>query len=569
MRGLLALCLVAAAPAWAQGDSATAAPAGTVGISIRATPPQAAPGNTFTLDGVVPLDAKGKMRLTITPPAGRPPTVLEVPPAANGDWSAQFATTQVPGDYRVDASSPGGRLKGVGRFTVLETDFADDFEQATGQAKAEAQAAVQAVQGIAADVDAQIARLPDNPARDALKAKWAELKPKLERSVRDLGDIDALVTPLKAAVGGDREAAPALQPTTRALNDWTTRSRAERERILRQLSASRREGATCENLERVIEGFKWAMALSNLLDGARGAMVSAAKELVEGALLRTLKPHLQGKLAGYQRALEATAKLRQETNGNVVGWLSEAVAWMGTQQFDKFCSRFSGRFDGVMHADFFARQGGDKWWSYDMQLRGQFELRYAKSPLGEGQSVAVRGEFVGQAVRFTLEEDAIRVGWPKLTSGARLFKRALMPMPILPNIAPPQEGKPIEIDGKASAAMVQPYGFFVPVEGEIVDNVLTLRVQAATSDFNAKARVVYVVVSPLSLVPVATAFELPYKDAGFFFLRASGGQPMRFKVEKTAKALRIAGEVDEQKGTGVAKGRYQLKFNLCNPAGAC
>jgi hypothetical protein len=44
---------------------------------------------------------------------------------------------------------------------------------------------------------------------------------------------------------------------------------------------------------------------------------------------------------------------------------------------------------------------------------------------------------------------------------------------------------------------------------------------------------------------------------------------MRFKVEKTAKALRIAGEVDEQKGTGVAKGRYQLKFNLCNPAGGC
>ncbi|KQW44828.1 MULTISPECIES: hypothetical protein [unclassified Roseateles] len=566
MRALAALCLAAAAPIWAQGD---AAPAGQVGISVRATPQQAAPGATFTLDGVVPLDGKGKLRLTITPPAGRPPTVLEVPPAANGDWRAQFGSTQVPGDYRVDATSPGGQLKGVGRFTVLETDFADDFEQATGRARAEAQAAVKAVDGIVADVDAQIARLPDNPARDALKAKWAELKPKLQRVVRDLGDIDALVTPLKAAVAGEREAAPALAPATRALNDWTTRSRAERERILRQLSASRREGATCENLERVIEGFKWAMALSNLLDGFNGVMISAAKELVEGALLRTLKPHMQGKLAGYQRALEATAKLRQESNGNLVGWLSEAVAWMGTQQFDKFCSRFSGRFDGLMHAEFFARVGGEKWWSYDMQLRGQLELRYAKSPLGDGQSVAVRGEFVGQAVRFTLAEDAIRVGWPKLTAGARLYKRALLPMPILPNIAPPEEGKPIEIDGKASAAMVQPYGFFVPVEGEIVDNVLTLRVQAATSDFDAKARVVYVIVSPLSLVPVATAFELPYKDAGFFFLRAAGGQPMRFKVEKSAKALRIVGEVDEHKGAGVAKGRYQLKFNLCNPAGAC
>jgi hypothetical protein len=131
------------------------------------------------------------------------------------------------------------------------------------------------------------------------------------------------------------------------------------------------------------------------------------------------------------------------------------------------------------------------------------------------------------------------------------------------------EEKPIDVEGKAAATFVKPYTFFVPVEGEIVNNVLTLRVKPATSDYTAVARVVYVIVSPLSLVPVATAFELPYKEAGFFFTRVSDGGPMRFQVVKQANALKVDGAAKNAKGNAIAKGRYDLSLQLCNPEGSC
>jgi hypothetical protein len=79
----------------------------------------------------------------------------------------------------------------------------------------------------------------------------------------------------------------------------------------------------------------------------------------------------------------------------------------------------------------------------------------------------------------------------------------------------------------------------------------------------------YVIVSPLSLVPVATAFELPYKDAGFFFTRVSGGVPVQLAVKRSSAGLAVDQTLNQEKGNSVAKGRYSLHLKLCNPAGSC
>jgi hypothetical protein len=68
------------------------------------------------------------------------------------------------------------------------------------------------------------------------------------------------------------------------------------------------------------------------------------------------------------------------------------------------------------------------------------------------------------------------------------------------------EEKAIDVEGKAAATFLKPYTFFVPVEGEIVNNVLTLRMKACNqSDYTAAARVVYLFISPLTFVPVANS----------------------------------------------------------------
>lgn len=545
---------------------------GKAGVSVAARPATAMVGEAVTLGGLAPLDGKGEVVLRIQPPAGRPVAELRARPAANGDYSASYTATQTPGAYTVEALSPAGTARGRGSFQVSAADPQALLAQAVAEARAEVARIEQLAAGIAADIDTQVASLPDNPARDELRTRWAELQPTLKVTVRDLGDIDALLAPVRQAVAGEPDLRPALTFAARRLQDWTRSTLAERTRIVQQLAASRRAGVTCESLERVTEGFKLASALTNALGGLADAVKGAAKDFLESQVMRAVHAvaAAQQRMDKASAALDGLAKARQELAANWLGRAADLAAWVGGKAFDRYCERLAGNFEGEMTAEFFSRKTGQSWWSYDISFKGLLDLRYAKGSVA-GQAVAVKGEFTGQAVRFTLREDAIRVGFPDVTAGARLFKRALLPKPLvaLASGSVPLEDKPIEIDGKAAAVMVQPYGFSVPVEGEIVDGRLTLRMGAASHDYTANARVVYVIVSPLSLVPVATAFELPYKDAGFFFTRVSGGGPVQLAVKKTGSALVVDDTLKQDKGNAVAKGRYRLHLKLCNPAGSC
>ena len=44
---------------------------------------------------------------------------------------------------------------------------------------------------------------------------------------------------------------------------------------------------------------------------------------------------------------------------------------------------------------------------------------------------------------------------------------------------------------------------------------------------------------------------------------------MKLKVKRGAKAMSVNETVEADKGNNVARGRYSLKLDLCNPAGAC
>jgi hypothetical protein len=566
---------------------------GKAGVSVLVPQRAVQPGEAVAISGMSPLDGKGPVTLRITPPGGKPPVPLQAMPASNGDYALSFGATELAGSYAVEASSPGGTARGKARFEVVVMEPLGDAEQALGAAKAELAALAKVGADIEADLDQQAERLPDSPARDELRQRWAAFKPQFRQAVRDLGELDSVLAPLQEAARSDPDFKPALQPFNQALRDWTQASAKERQRIVSQLTASRRASVTCENIERIVEGIKYAGSLANLAAGPVKALGNVAKDFAQfvarsaggaglqqagqklglsparaDALSRKFKTAADKGMKVFD-AVRKPAEARADLATNVLGAAFKLSAWVAENAFARYCERIAGPFSGKMHADFFAREGGQNWWSYDIEFQGRLDLRYAKGSVA-GAAVAVKGDFVGQASRFTLAEDAIRIGFPKLTAGARLFKRAVLPKPLLFSGGdPPEDDKPIDIDGKLSATFVQPYGFFVPVEGEIVDGVLTLRVQPATSDYTANARVVYVIISPLTFVPVATAFELPYKDANFFFTRVSGGGPMRLAVRHAGKSLKVDEAIRQEKGVSVAKGRYELKLQLCNPEGKC
>ena len=565
-------------------------------VTVLVTPPAVQPGEGVTVSGIAPLDAKGAVTVRITPPGGKPPVELRVNPSANGDYSVNFRGTTWAGEYKVGAVSPGGRVTGQGVFTVAVMEPLNEIDEAGQEArKIEAE-----IRKVTADIDTQVALLPATPEASQLKAKWSTLKPQLLQAARDAGDIDGLLEPLPAAARQDPGLRPALLPFAKKLDDWTKLARPERERISRELAKSKHANIKCENLERLKEGFNYAAALLNLTGGLINAIKSVAVDYVAAQVAKTVdekakafsknfgfpagestkvaiaftEAAAKGKWGGNKTVLKLAAK--ETARGSVFGVLADAAAFAADRLFNASCERMSGPIQGFMHADFFASSTGEVWWNYDIHYSGKLELRYPKNA-NSGEASSVTGEFMGQATKFTLWEDSMRIGFPGLTSSAIKFKRVLLPRPQLFASGSAEEGttagseeKPIDVEGKVAATFLKPYSFYVPVEGEIVKGVLTLRIKPATSDYNAVARVVYVFISPLAnFVPVATTFELPYKEANFFFTRVSKGGPLQFPVVKAGNSLKVEGTAKNKQGNNIAEGFYQLKIKLCNPEGSC
>ncbi len=586
---LLLLVALHGVPAHAL-DEDTGKPA----VSVRIQPPTAIePGMTVTIDGVAPLDGKGVVTLRITRPDGAQ-VPLEVTPAANGDYSVNFNGTETAGTYVVDATSPGGGMKGKGQFEVAVQEPLEDIDEA----QEEADLVAEAIESVIADLDTQLEKLPDAPARDEVKAKWAVAKPQMKQAVKELRDVRGLIKPFTDAAKGDVSLKPVLKPLGRELSNWQAKSAPERARILAQLAQSRRAGVTCEKLERLVEGFNFASALFNLAGGPVAAAKAVAFDYLasKGSALASRlgeKYRFPANEAGKIALAVGDAEVKGAWNLKLVlpqfaakealksgamGLAFDLGSFIGQQQFAKYCERLAGKFTGGMHAEFKAKDG-QVWWAYTIEFEGRLDLRYAKGTT-YGQAVKVKGDFLGQATKFTLFEDALRIGWPELTQGAVMYKRAVLPQPEIMNLltgtpvnpnSTLKEEKPIEVEGKAAAVFVKPYSFFVPVEGEIVDGVLDLRRQPATQDYEAVARVVYVVVSPLSvsLGPQMTTFELPYKSGGFFIERAFGDEGLRTAVRKSGKSLVVDETFNREKGNGQVKGNYKLTLKLCNPEGSC
>lgn len=587
---LAALAGLAAAPLRAQ-----VAPADKAGVSVRVTPARTTPGETVTIDGFTPVDGPGAVRVEIRKPDGKS-AVLDVVPASNGDYTTSFNGTQLAGTYAVIATSPGGHLTGEGTLSVDVMEPFDELDDAQRETKAIAAV----INDIVADVTSQLDLMPDTPARDAAKAKWAQTAPKMKQAVRDLGDIDELIQPIKA-LAADPATRAAVKPFAHELGNWAKRSLVEREEIVKQLAASRRENVRCESIERAVEGLNFAAALANLMGGPGAAVKSVIVDYVSskaGDLAKKLKEQFKFPATETTKIAAAFAEARgrqvfktkadkvlqivhakDAVKGNLMGMAFDTSSFIGQQMFAKYCEKFSGKFSGTMHAEFLTASLRP-WWQYTIDFQGHLELRYAKHLTSDNSAaVAVNGEFIGQAYRFRMEEEALMEGAPGMMAGSIRFRRRVMPQPVLMNILTgtmvdpngmPVEEKPIEVEGKAAAVFVRPYTFFVPVEGEIVDGVLALRKKKATSDYAATARVVYVTFSPLTLLSVRpVVFELPFKDGDFFLTRAMGDGGLKVKVKKTAKALVIDEQIKREKGNGRVNGTYQLNIKICNPEDKC
>ena len=331
--------------------------------------------------------------------------------------------------------------------------------------------------------------------------------------------------------------------------------------------ASRAKGATCERIDQINESINFLSFLLNLIGDPFKAIPEKLRDAAMGFTKDFDAAHVSGALSddpGKQFLFSETIKTSTSFCEGPSGWLKATVglavdvAGFCTQQvFAKYCEKYEGPFTASLHAEF--DRGGSLWWKYDTQLDGTLTLRYAKTMVA-AQAVHVQGEFRGSGTRFTCWENALPVLYPDLMkdTAARKFHRIILPDAL------PQP----EFEGKMAATLV-PTAFFIPVEGDIVDNRLTLRLKPATVDFNENlaAHVINVVFSPMLLVPKIVAFDLPYKQAHFILMRATSEKPLEIPVtiDRAKKIAVVSQDYQRTVNPSGAKANYKLSLKACNP----
>jgi hypothetical protein len=244
--------------------------------------------------------------------------------------------------------------------------------------------------------------------------------------------------------------------------------------------------------------------------------------------------------------------------GMVPGLAYDLAGYFVGGLFDQYCERFAGPFQGTFHVDFLNDEG-EPWWRYDVQITGRLDLRYAKS--AAGGPIRMSGEFYGTGTRFTLWERNLQNLNKKLMAGAVTFKKYITPT-----------GAPfLEFEGRYIGAF-GPLAFFVPVEGELLDSTLTLRIQEAKTDFHGVSALgIYVIASPRTMgYPVVLTTPFPYTGARSIIRKSLDGETspvvLRVRLDRAGKKMSIDSTAvrNRVQGDGFL---YNTKLTLraCNP----
>jgi hypothetical protein len=119
--------------------------------------------------------------------------------------------------------------------------------------------------------------------------------------------------------------------------------------------------------------------------------------------------------------------------------------------------------------------------------------------------------------------------YPKLMSSAIQLKRVFPPFDMGNELSTALT----DYDEGSVAGALAPNSFFIAVDGEVTKDEMSIHLGPARTDFDAKARVLAITLSPLTMRLLPTAYELPYKDAHFLIERAFEGDVVVLPLKTT------------------------------------
>lgn len=579
MRALRAACALMLVVA----GSAHAAQAGADGdalpISISATPATVWVGRPVTLAGnSVSTPTLDTITLNVRPTAGNSPAAVEFKLALDGggDFSQSYSPS-APGTYEVLATAADGRGHARTSFEVQNPASASaSTVGAIAQAAADAAAIVQ-------QIKSQLLPLPANPAKDDL-----------------LQGIDELDQPMQQLLAQANQASKPLADLLQIssglkLNDQLL---AERDALLAELAAAeqarehtkavlndiKNHRTTCDDLEVVVEGFKWTGVLLNfavakpsgaamnflrdlgaavasqgaqMLGGGEGAQFGTS-ELVKSQGLFSKISYVADSLrdVGGRAHFE---KLSLDAN-TIVSRVNDLAGQKAVQTMNKYCVIISGPVKAHMHAQFF--HNGAKWWEYSFDLIARLTLHYQRDATGD--QIPANGRLEGYGTNFKLWENSLTVQFPELMSST-VKKKVVLPPLSLPATASGALPLQYSSEGSVFSSLATPNAFFFQAAGLVAKDRLQLTIGDVRTDQSPSARVVVIMVPVLTAgIPIVVSYPLPYKDAHFVFERTSNNL-FEIPLTTAGKVIRGQKHFENQRETADTKGEYSVDIQVCNP----
>jgi hypothetical protein len=535
-------------------------------LTLKAAVDKVPAGVPISLQGGGPVTSESNWAASVTLPDGKQANVAPQV-ATPGSYTVVWPRTDQPGRYRFDVKLPAEKLAAS---VTVEVIAASAYP---AQVQAELGQLMQLVDKALALADTRLAKLPLSPAREDAKLRLKKLNEAVRTHREHQQKTLAKLASLQGRGGKDFPASFGV--LNHKLSAWEGESRSKRALLQAQLAKSESDNVSCEQMERITEGLNLVSAMFNLVAQPFALVINFAKDAAANALAGWATSNLEGQTIikeWTKNAPAAESVLREarelqdgaaheEAVKSIPGLLVDASSYLAQKLFGAYCERFEGPVTAHIEAEF--SEGGRKWWTYRMALEGKLTLRYAKQPPGT-KAVALNGEFIGQATRFNTKEDALAVLFPKLASST--VKMAVIQDPVgLPYDFRPQG------QGKIVSTVFVPNSFFIPVQGELVEDAngsaqMRLTMQAATMDIDAAAQVLYVMVSPLTHgMPVVTSFQLPFKSARFVLMRALKGETATLKVKREGQKMVAEDTLSEKRGSDNAHATYKLKLRTCNP----
>jgi hypothetical protein len=546
-------------------------------IDVKVSPGTTYPGGTVKVTGTTLADGK-RMTVTVvvTPPSGKPlpPVIAKITPA--GGYAVTVKGGDQTGDYTITATAPDNKGTAKAGFRVTAPGGTADELAATWKRPADLAEEALEIAEEAADL------APPSPATQELKDTLAVLKQKLVSRTQAGANVRQALAVIAAAVQKTPQSGTWLNPVFDRLRPWADtveervrQAELEKMRIRQELDQSKQGSKqVCETINSAIEGINLLGAMMKLVDLPLGigemaleGPIKVLGSLATGFLSSSAPGSGAGQVAAKQAVEQSLGVLGQGTkyygdlaSASKIGMsvLSDIAGLGAASLYRKYCEKFEGSFSGELSVAF--DKNADVWWKNSYAIAGTLRLRYAK-PKEEKQAVYVKGEFIGSGVKFTVWQDALNILYPKLMRGARVIGTTTPPM-----------GFPYIGSEGAYAGSLGPRAFFVPVEGELVGTQLTLRVLEAKTDFkNVTADAKYLVLSPLTLVPVAVVWGLPYQGAQFLIIKAMDTETGRdveltVTIDRAARTMVIQKQYDRKnvQGQGWAA-NFAMTLHVCNP----